>query len=735
LRRWNPAFESLAGFRALELNLTGTDNAERLRAEVVTAEYFPTLGIAPALGRWFLPEEDRTQGTHPVVVIADGFWKRRLGANRSAIGGTIHLDRMPFTIVGVMPPGFRGLTGNTDVWAPMMMAPALYGNPRRLQTPNAFWLQAVGRLKKGVSVDGAAAALRAIEPELEKAHPSPRQTPIRTSVKSLLDAKIDPGIRRSLLILFGAVGFVLLIACANLANLLLGRAVARQKEIAVRLALGAGRWALIRQFLAESTVLAVLGGIAGLFIATWGLDVLTTMRPETARRGMWTSYARLVDRDSVGLDAWVLVFTLAISIAAGILFGLLPAWQASRARISETLKSGAGRIAWRFGELRRINPRSLLIAGETALALVLLAGAGLMIASLRNLWNRPLGVDGGHVLTFRLDLPQKQYTREAAAQFFERLLARIEAVPGVNGASVANALPVTGQTEVTVVGPGQEEPSRPIGVHFVAPEYFSVFRIPLIRGRLLSANDRPGQPRAAVLSETTARGLFPDSDAVGQTIRDSDGPIEIVGVAGDVVYDEPDGPARFDMYLSYRQEGYGSTYVVVRSTGEPGALVPTVRSILREMDRDVPMFGIRSMQERISDASSSTRFSASVLTAFAILALVLAAVGLYGVTSDSVAARTREIGIRMALGARPGDVMRDVLRDGMLVVLAGSAVGVPAALFATRVLQTVLYGVKPADPATLVLITLLLAAVTLAATYFPARAALRVDPMTALRQE
>jgi putative ABC transport system permease protein len=736
LRRDQRSFESVAGFSTLSGNLTGIDNPLRLHVELVSASYFPMLGIEPVVGRVFRPEEDREASAHPLALLSFNLWRRQFAGDPGVIGRAIHLNQLPYTVVGVMPPGFHGQSEDIDVWIPITMAPAYSDIPQRLTMKWNFWIRAYARLKPGVSLPVASAQMGPLAKAIDLAHPHPSQMPpwqVHTS--SLAESKIDPALRKSLIVMFAAVGFVLLIACVNVANLLLSRAVSRKKEVAMRLALGASREALLRQFLTESVLLGLVGGLAGFFVAAYGIDLVTALRPEAA--GFWGH--RAIRAESVQLDGAVFGFNVAISILAGLVFGILPALQASRLDLSQTLKNVSGGWSARWSSLRRPNSRSVLITGEMALALVLLAGAGLMIESFARLLKTRIGAATDHILTASVDLPRRQYPAEAAIRFQQQLLARLAAAPGVQTMSISNSLPARGLNEVNMLRTKNDKGWAAVGVHAISPGYSAAFGIPLLRGRLLTDRDRIGAPQVLLLGASAAWHLFPGEDPIGkhvelQSWEDGHWDTEVVGIVGDVRYDGIEHPAGDDVYVSYWQLPEGGD-LVVRVAGDPMSLAPFVRSTIHALDKDLPVYGVESMDQQLSDATSRLRFSAVLLGVFAALALALAAIGMYGVVAYSVAARTREIGIRLALGANREDVFRLVVGDGLLLCLAGLLIGIPSALAATRVLSSFLYDTKPGDPVAFAVVSLVLIVVALIAAYVPARRAMEVDPMVALRYE
>jgi len=736
LRRDQQSFDSVAAFSTLSGNLTGIDNPLRLQVELVSASYFPMLGIEPARGRVFRAEEDRDADAHPLALLSFNLWRKQFAGDGGVVGRTIHLNQLSYTVAGVMPPGFRGQTDDIDVWIPVTMASAFSNIPKRLSMKWNFWLRAYARLKPGVTLPQANAQMGPLAKAIDLAHPHPSQMePWRVQAISLAESKTDPALRKSLIVMFTAVGFVLLIACVNVANLLLSRAVSRRKEVAVRLAVGASKGALLRQFLTESVLLGLAGGFAGFFVAAYGTDLVTALRPEIA--GFWGH--RAVRAESVQLDGAVLAFNVAVSILAGLLFGLLPALQASRLDLNHALKNERGGWSAKWSGLRCPNSRSILITGEMALALVLLTGAGLMIESFARLLKTRLGAATDHILTASVDLPRRQYPDPAKVRFQQQLLARLSQAPGVQTVSISNSLPARGLGEVNMLRTKNDKPWAAVGVHAISPGYSTVFGIALLRGRLPTDRDRIGAPQVLVLGASAARHLFPGEDPVGKHIElqsweDGHWDTEVVGIVGDVRYDGIEHPAGDDVYVSYWQLPEGGN-VAVRVAGDPMSVAPFVRSAIHAFDKDLPVYGIETMDEQLARSTSRLRFSAVLLAVFAALALALAAIGMYGVVAYSVAARTREIGIRLALGAKRGDVFKLVVGDGLLLCFAGLVIGIPSALAATRVLSSFLYETKAGDPLAFAAMSLVLIVVAVIAAYVPARRAMRVDPMVALRWE
>jgi putative ABC transport system permease protein len=731
LRDYNRIFAGVAAVDNNTVIVAGTDNAERVEAELASASYFRILGLRAARGRVFLPEEDRKGGSQPVVVISDSYWQRRFGGDPGVIGQTLRVNEVRLTIVGVLPAGFRGQSGATELWMPITLAPALDGNPTRLDRPFTMWHRVLARLQPAMTLTAARESLDAVERQLE-------------SLLPFREAATDPFIRRSLWVLAGAVGFVLLIACVNVANLQLARASSRQRELALRLALGATRGRLARQLLAESLVLAAVAGIVALLFARWAVDAMSAFKPAD-NFGLHEQFARLPDFGAIHLSVPILVFNFGIALVSGVIFGMLPSWRATRGALGPALRGlGNGPSGPNQGlGLRRAH--GLLVAAETALALMLLAGAGLMVHSFARLTRTRLGFDPKHLLTFRLDQPRGSSTASSQL-FFQEVLERVRAFPGVESGCLANAAPLSSSFDrsfmiVRSAGKDAAPVEAFIGVHLAGPEYLQTLRVPLVRGRWLAEQDRQGTPVVVVINEAAARKYWPGKDPVGQQIDLSPamGPnfpaTEIVGVIGDVKYDQMAAEMAPNVYLSYQQSGYPGYYIILRTTSDPLALAGAARAAVAGVRSDVPVYDLLTMEQRIANSTSRNKFNTLLLLAFSVLALVLAAVGLYGVVAYSVTQRTREIGIRIALGARTGDVLRLIVAQGMRLVLAGALVGLAGALALTRLLRSLLFGVSSADPLTFVIIPVVLATVALLACWLPARRAAKVDPVEALRFE
>jgi len=720
------SFGGLTAVRARwEPNLTGQGEPERLVGARVSGRFFEVLGVPAALGRTLLPDED-APGRHQAVVLGDGLW-RRLGADRGIVGRTILLDGEPHEVVGVMPPGFRdpGLR-DTELWRPLALPPEEFAGGRGQE-----WLDLVARLRPGVGIEAARAELAAVARRARADEPG-AWPPDWTIAATPLVEQTTGAIRPAVLVLLGAVGFVLLIACANVANLLLARGAGRGREVAVRVALGARRADLVRQLLAESVLLALAGGVFGVALAWAGVRALGTLAAASLPGG------------TPGIDARILGFALLLSLVVGIAFGLVPALQTSRVDLQEALKEGArGAVGARATHAIRRG----LVVGEVALALVLLTGAGLLLKSFARLQAIDPGFDTGRLLTFTIALPASRYETEAQrVAFFDRVLGDVAALPGVRAAGAVSILPF---------GPGGSTNSyRVEGRPFVrgqpgpwgdfrhaTPGYFRTLGIPLVKGRLLDERDRAGAPLVAVVDEETVRRWFPREEPVGRRIAfdvDSAGNpvwVEIVGVVGHVKTDGLLGEDRIQLYLPWAQTARPTLQVAVRAAGDPLALVPAVRAVVRRVDADQPLSRVSTMESMVGDSVGQRRLAATLLAGFAALAMLMACIGIYGVMSQLVAERTREIGVRVALGARRADVLRLVVGQGMTLALAGVALGLLGAFALTRLIRSQLYAVEPTDPATYVLVAALLAAVALAATLVPALRASRVDPAVALRAE
>ena len=718
-RARNQSFDEFAASISIPIsfNLTGSGEPERLSGAVVTTNYFAALGVTPMLGRSFVADEEQP-GRDRVVVLSHSLWQRRFGADPQVIDRAITLDDQSFTVVGVMPPKMR-FPLDADLWRPMSFG----GNPEMRQR-KAHFLRPLGRLKAGVTLDRAQAEIDTIAGQLEEQYPD---TNTKWTMRLVpLREQIIGDIRPTLWVLLGAVAFVLLIACSNVANLLLARSAARQREMAIRLALGASRWRVVRQMLTESLLLSLVGGALGVLLALWGVDVLVSL-----------SAADIPRAAEIGVNAPVLGFTLVVSLLTGTLFGLVPALGASRPRLHDELKEGSRNVS---GARHRL--RSLLVIAESALAVVLLIGAGLLIKSFVKLQQVSPGFEAERVLTLRLDLPPARYASPAqAANFFHQLQQGVAALPGVEAVGMVSELPLSGQPNdapFAIEGRPPDAPDqRPLAdFRRVNADYFRAIGIPLLRGRAFTEQEARQSANVVIISQQLAEQYFPDEEALGKQLRldfMSKEPFEVIGVVGDVRHRGLAGNVYQAMYLPTL--GVLRTNLVVRTTGDPASLAPAVRKEVAAIDPQQPVAAVKTMGQWVSESVAQPRLRTLLLGLFAAVALLLSVIGIYGVMSYVVTQRTREVGIRMALGARRGDVLRLVVGQGMKLALAGVASGIAAAYGLTRLLKSLLYEVSTTDPATFVVTALLLAGVALLACYAPARRATKVDPMVALRYE
>jgi predicted permease len=722
------SFESIAAISGTNFNLTGGGEPERLSSMQVTASFFPLLGAQVARGRVFLPEEEEA-GRNRVAVLSDEFWRRRFGGDPNIVNSTITLNGENYNVIGVMPRGFqfgREMGMVVDLWTPLTFAPAQL-SPNSLT--NEF-LTVLARLKNGVTFQQAQAEMDTIADGLRQQYmPSGTRQNWGLTLQGFNDLIVGD-IRTPLWILLGAVTLVLLIACANVANLLLARAAERHKEIAIRAALGAGRWRVLRQLLTESVLLGIVGGLLGLGLATLGVKLLTGLEQ-----------LRIPRMHEIGLDWRVLAFTLGLSLLTGLIFGLVPALQVTRADLHETLKEG-GRTG---ASLARGSLRSAFVVLETALALMLLVGAGLLMRSFWRLQQVNPGFTPQNLLTLSVALPDRYREPHQRAGFYQQTLEQIRALPGVQAAGAVSILPMSGNNssgsfriEGRDVPSGQ---SPPHGDRWAATAgYFETLKIPLIRGRFFSERDAADAPGVAIIDETMARKYWPNEDPVGKRIS-FEGPPEnrrwreVVGIVGHVKHKGLDGESRVQYYIPHPQRAQGGMFLAVRTAGTPSEVAPAVRGVIKNLDKDLPVFRVMAVEQLVADSMTLRRFTLTLLGIFASIALVLATVGLYGVLSYSVTQRSHEIGVRMALGASAADVLKLIVKQGMLLTGLGVVIGLIGAFALTRLMANLLFGVTASDPLTYGVIALLLALVALLACWLPARRATKVDPMIALRYE
>ena len=720
----NHSFEGMSAITGAGTTLTGSGEPLQLRGLSVSPNTFQLLGAQPQFGRSFSPDEGPSGHNH-VVILSYGLWQSAFGGQKNIVGSKVTMDGEAYDVVGVMPKDLRFPTvwgRNPQFWAPITM-----DAPKWKAERGNHWFWVLARMKKSVTLNQAAAEMVTISAQLAQQYPQ-TNTGVSARVKSLHE-QLTGNVSEVLWVLFAAVGFLLLIACANVANLLLTKSVGRQREIAIRLAVGAGARRLMRQLLTESVLLFLLGGVAGLAVGMAALRLLLRAAP--------TGY--IPEVISVHLDSRVFGFTFLVAFVTGTLAGLIPALHATRVSFSETLKESGSAVAASHG-----LARGLLTAGEIAIALVMLVGAGLATRSLIRLLGVQLGFDPRQVVAGRISLPDSRYPKEPQqTAFFRNLLDRVQALPGVVSAGAASELPLDGGSNGAVVIEGQPAPkdvwSSPlVELCIVSPNYFRTMRIPLLSGRDVAETDTPDTPPVAVINETMAHRFWPHQDAVGRRFKHNDPDakwVTVIGVVGDVREFGLAEPAIPEAYYPESQRVYSDLVLVARAANDPQGQVPAIRNALHGLDKDLPWYGVQNLQDMVLDSSREKRFVALLLALFAALALALASVGIYGVVSYSVSQRTREIGIRMAFGAEVRDVLGMVLREGLRLVIAGVAVGLLGAWALSRYLTSILYDVRATDPLTYILVALLMTAVALVACLVPARRATKVDPMVALRYE
>jgi predicted permease len=726
---WQKQARSFTGMAALverSFNLTGVGEPERLDGRRVSANLFELLGVPALLGRTFVPDDDKP-GSH-VVLLSHSLWQGRFGSDPGVIGRAVTLNAESYTVIGVMPPSAQ-LPGSGN-WKDQVWVPIAF-RPEEAAQRGSHFLQVIARMKPSITLKRAQSEMDTIAARLAQQYPD--QNKRRGAVVVPLHEHVVGDIKPALLVLLGAVGFVLLIACANVANLLLARAAARQKEIAVRLALGASRSRLVRQFLTESVLLAMFGAGFGLLLAVGGIRILKTFIPATT-----------FQVQAMNIDARVLMFTAVVAVITGIAFGLAPAIQGSHLNLNDTLKED-GRDSG--GTCKGRQARNLLVIGEVAVSFVLLIGAGLLINSFVHLRNLHPGFRANHLLTMKVDLSEVKYSDpERRVAFFDEVMRRVRALPGVQSAAVASNLPLTyngDSTIISVEGIPDPPPDQQPDVIFRAtgPGYFSTMGIPILRGRDFTDYDNAKSKDVVVISEKTAQHFWPGQDPIGKRLKPglskSDSPWrEVIGVVKDVRQNDLIALSKMQMYFTYRQlKDLASNALVVRTSIEPMSLAASVRDVIWSIDKDQTVADIDTMEHIVSEAVARQRFSMLLLGLFAALALLLASVGIYGVMSYSVAQRTHEIGIRIALGARRADVLQMTVKQGLKLVGVGMILGLAAALLLTRLLASLLFGISATDPITFIGISLVLLAVAILANYIPALRATKVDPIIALRAQ
>jgi predicted permease len=733
-RQNNTVLADAAGSFPVAMGLSTDRQPEQIPGELVSGNYFDLLGVKPVLGRTFTPEEDGAPGAHPVIVLSHAFWARQYGANPGILGESVKLNGHQFTVIGVGPPNFAGLDalGTTAIWAPLatyaQLSPLVeYFNSRRFGL-----LGVVGRLKPGVSLPAAQAQLQAIAIHLQKEYPVDNRD--RTVViLPLANSLIDPNGRNNIVsvgqLLITVVALVLLIACANVANLQLVRSAGRRKEIAIRLSMGASRFRLIRQLLTESLALALLGGAVGFVFAAWGRNLLWSFRPPFLEHS---------DLD-LSLDGRVLMFTLCISLVTGLLFGLAPALQSASPDLVTELKERTAQAAHGSGFL---NARNLLVVAQVALSLIALIGAGLFLRSMQNAQRADLGFAAQKIGVFEINPGLQGYTPERAQIFYRQMMDRLRSTPGVLAVSMANTIPLGFDGLLrSIFIEGQEPAPGNRGVlvltNNIEPRYFQTMQIPLLQGRPFNDSDRAGSAPVAIVNETMANRFWPNRDALGKRFRffGDQAPVQIVGVAKDNKYFNISEAPRACAFVPVSQKYVSRMTVAFRGDGDPASLLGTVRREAQSLDPDLIITNAYAMPELIDRSLWASRMGAGLLAVFGFLALVLSSIGVYGVMAYSVAQRTSELGIRMALGARPADVFQLVLRHGVALLSGGLALGLAGAFALSRFIARLLYGVGASDPGTFGVTALILSAVALIAILIPARRATAIDPLVALRSE
>ena len=730
-------FSDLTAWFSTQSTLRVDDDALRVAGEFIDQHYFTTLGVKPALGRGLLPTENRVDGS-AVVVISDDLWRSTFNADPSVIGKRIGVDLSMFTIIGVAPPGFAGVSGRAEFWVPFLSSPSAW-DVGYFTEPYQHTFHVIARLASGVTPERAAAISHELGPRVDTRFPEPGPRPRHWGVaaRSLDATRIDEADRRTLYLLFGAVSIVLLVACANVANLFLVRAAGRRREIGVRLAIGASRARIVRQLLVESVLLAFAGGIASVAVAAVGVRVISAVRP-----ALWASQSAsgigTVLAGPIHLDAVTFAFAGAVVIATGLLFGLVPAVQATRPDLVESLKTdtaAGGRSAF----ARSISVRDALTMLQIALAVVLLAGSGVLVRSLVNLVAVSPGFDPRGVLTMRVNRAAA-WSRDSITRFYDVATVRLRSVPGVTQAAMIDCTPQSGgcvSQEVRVLDRAAGTYVARAAMHWVTAQWDDVLRVPLLRGRSIAETDRKGSPVVAVVSQSAAREIWPNADALGKrVIVQGHDTATVVGIVGDVRFGSMEEEVHPDIYISYYQFPMSfRMMLMMRTTGDPAAAAEAARRAIRDVAPGFPMYDIATLETRMGLSLGQARFLAQLLSVFAVLALGLATIGTYGVIAHTVAKRTREMGIRLALGATTRDVARLVVGQGLVLAAAGGAVGFVGAFAAVRTLRAQLYGVGPNDAVTMIGIVALLLVVVLVASWMPARRAAAVPAVDALRTD
>jgi putative ABC transport system permease protein len=739
LQRDATSFEAIASSSSTSIAISEHGDPEQIDGEVVSPAYFATLRVSPIAGRVFRPEEDTVAGAHPMALISERLWRRRFESDPATIGGTVRINDIPLTVIGILPEDFRGLSGKADVWFPPAMAARLTYD-EYLTTPQHF-ITVVARLRSGVALEHANAELSALGGRFAD-EGSPPTTTWGVVAVPLGRARVDATYRRSAFVLLAAASCVLLTACVNVASLLLARARSRRREIAIRLAIGSSRGRLIQQLLTEGAVLAAVAGACGVLLATWGMDLFARSVPPVVPTAA-NNYAAVSTFGMPALDAGVVLFALVVTLGTTFVFALAPALQASRPELTTALKDddrggGHGRAM------------GALVVTEVALAMLLLAGSGVLIESFMRIQNRRTGFAPDGVLTFWLRPPASRYAPADGPRIVERLLQAVQAVPGVESAAVNRCTPFTGCSRTIAFVPDRpgdtaNAPGTPVGRHYVSADYFRTLGIPLKSGRALTDRDRAGASPVTVVNEAGARRFWPGENPIGKRVWFGSGtgftdparPVEVIGVAGDVKYEGVEQPDmdRPEFYTSYLQFSFPDTMVLVKGRGATVSLLPAVRSAVASVDPALPIYDAMMLDDRIAAAVSRPRFNAALVSAFAASALLLAAVGVYGVLSYSVSSRMRELGVRLALGAGAAQVVSLVVGDGLRLAATGTSAGALAAVFASRLLQGVVFGVSTSNGFILTIGGGLIMAVAGIAAFLPARRAGSIDPVQVLRTD
>ncbi|HEX6284164.1 MAG TPA: ABC transporter permease, partial [Pyrinomonadaceae bacterium] len=728
-REQQTGLADLGAYSNNNFNLTGRGEPERISCAEVTASVFTTLGVQPVRGRLFLPQEDAA-GRNNVAIVSEKFWRARYGGAESILGESLTLDNKLYTIVGVMPAGFR-FPGEFDVWLPLALDPAReFGDFFTL-------VEVVGRIKPGENVERAQTELRLIAGNASNAVKEQGREPLPLAVVEIvpLQQQLVAGARLTVLVLWGAVGLVMLIACVNVAGLMVSRTLARQREMAVRAAVVARRWQLIRQLLTESLVLGLAGGVLGLVIALWSTKVIGALVPEDFVTSVY-------DLSSIPIDWRVFAFTLALSMVTGIVFGLAPALTASKPDLIQAFRNSRSAGLMSFG-LRSF--RGWLVVAELALAMVLLVAAGLLVRSFNKLTAIELGFDRENVLTAKISLPRSKYKDPAKSLAFQQeLLQKIKALPGVQAAGSSIHTPLRGFGLIVFTPieghPALNKDDKPIGAGVVSPEYFQTLKIPLLNGRRFDERDGPAAQKVAIVNEAFAMRFFPQGDVLGKRIgfgcEEAEGTCRtIVGVVGNIRQESLTDEVAAELFVPAAQMPINGITLFVRTASDPLSFVAAVRNQVLAVDKDQPIYEVKTLAQRLSDATAVSRSLTVLFAAFALLAVVLGSVGVYGIVSYSVAQRTQEIGIRIALGARAGDILQLILKHGLVLVLSGVVIGIAGAFALTRFLASLLFGVTPTDTVTFVLVSGFFFVIAMVASFIPARRATKVNPLVALRYE